>query len=608
MQFRGRFLLTIILAVVVLIGINMLARSVLYNARLDLTENARFTISDETKTMLTSLEEPMRVRFFFAEEVANGLPVFQSYAARIRGMLRQYEDLSDGQLSVEFINPEPFTEAEDIAVSHGIEGISVDGVGNKFYFGLSVENSTDDRGVIPFFDPERDRFLEYEISQLIYKVAYPEKKKVGILTSLPIRGGGNNNMMMLPSFRPWVFLLQLERHFDVQMLDKHEASIPEGLDTLMLVHPYDLSEDMQYAIDQYVLKGGKLIAFLDGHVNLEMMSFKESKLPALFRHWGVGLAEGKVASEKAAAIHVQSDDAQSRLQAFPKITWLQMNQDYLSQESVITASLNGVRMIESGFLVQDEDSPLTMEPLITTTPAAMALDATVLKTDQDDALQLFRNYVPDGEPLVLAAQVSGVVESAFPGKAGQEGHVSASEEPVTAILVADTDMLRDEFWVQRRTMFGEEVFVPNADNGAFVLNAVEYLSGSGALVTLRTRDTEDRRFTVLDALKEQAEIAFREEESRLQGKLKQMEVRMRELQAQEQEGDQLFSQAQASEIKSFRNAFLETRKQLRAVQRELSRDIELLGMRIALLNIVVVPLAVLVLSFLLPGWLRRRKA
>jgi ABC-type uncharacterized transport system involved in gliding motility auxiliary subunit len=601
---RTRFLISLVIGIIAFIAVNMVARDAFYGARLDLTQEKLYTLSKETKAIIGSLKEPLHIRFFYSAEQANGLPVFQSYAAQVRGMLSQLGDLSHGNIKVDIINPAPFTEEEDMAVSHGVQGVPVDEAGTKFYFGMSVENSTDDRGVVPFFDPARDQFLEYDVVRLIHDVAHPEKKKVGMISTLPMNGSAS--MGMAPT-GPWAVLEQMEATFDVKVLPKETTEIPSDLDVLVLVHPYGLSEATLYALDQYVLRGGKTLMFLDSHLQFPMNDTKESDLKPLMEKWGVSLVPGKVAAEKDAAIHVQQEGADTRLMAFPNVTWLEMGQGYLSKDSPVTASLNKIRVIESGYFTRDDKAAVTMEPLLQTTPAAMAVDAASLK-DGGDMLAMYRNFVPDSKPLVLSAQLTGNVESAFDGtdiaKANKQ-HLSRSTTPMHVIALGDADMLRDEIWVQKQNVFGNALSVPTADNGAFVLNAVEYLAGDNALFGLRTRGTQSREFTALDAMKRQAELTFREREQQLKAKLQAMEGRMRELQSEQQDGKQLFTDAQQQEIKGFRAAFLETRKELRSVQHQLNRDIERLGSRLALANIALVPLLVLILAFLLPPVLRR---
>ncbi len=597
-----RFFLSLILATVIFFGVNMVSRTAFYRTRLDLTEGHLYTLSHTTKEIVGALKEPLHIRFFFSEAQANGLPVFQSYAERVRGMLRQVADLSDGNITVEFFNPTPFTEEEDLAVSNGLQGVPVDDAGTKFYFGMSVENSTDDRGVMPFFDPAREKFLEYDTVRLLYDVAHPARKKVGLISGLPMNGLAG---MQGPVQDQWTVLTQLKQSVNVEVVSRHATSLPKDMDVLMLVHPYNLSEATLYAIDQYMLKGGKALIFLDGHLQLPIDGERQSDLSTLMKGWGVTLEPGKVAAEKDAAIQVTQPTMDTRLRAFPNVTWLEMGPDYLSKDSIVTTSLNKLRFIESGYFTRAKGAALTMEPLVTTTPAAMSIDAELLK-EGGDPLALYKQYMPGGKPLVLAAQLSGKVKSAFAAGGHGKEHLENSAAPMHVIVVGDSDMLRDEIWVEKQSFGTNTLTVPTADNGAFVLNAVEYLAGNDALIGLRSRGTQAREFTALAVLKQQAELRFSEQEQQLKEKLRGMEQRMKALQSQEQHGKELFDSSQQKEIHDFREAFMNTRRQLRSVQHELNRDIERLGRNLALLNIMAVPSLVLVLAFMLPGVIRRR--
>ncbi len=597
--------LVLFLAFIILIGVNMIARYGLHSVRLDVTEQGHFTVSDEAISILTSIDEPVTLRFFFTQEQANGLPVFQTYAERIRSLLHQYEDMAGQNITLEFLNPKAFSQEEDVAVAHGVQGIPVDDKGNHFYFGLSVENTTDDRGVIAFFDPSRSQFLEYDIIRLIHEMAQPERKTIGLLSTLPMKGTPDMKQMRVDG--EWMILQQMQSQFKVEILPEEVTAIdPNVIDTLMLVHPHDLPDATLYAIDQYIMKGGHLLLMMDAYVNSLSVSDKASQLDVLLDKWGVSVSSDKVAGEKDAAISVQQPGV-SRLRTFPNVTWLEMGSSYFSDSSVLTASLEILRMIESGFITQDDNSPLDMLPLITTTPAAMKVPVENLQKAMP-VNQLYHNYVPDGEPLILAAELYGTIDSAFGDEKAeqqQSDHVSTSVRPARIVLIADTDMLRNEYWVNVQQLYGSTLMVPSADNGAFILNALDYLTGSDALIAMRGVGTTDRRFDVLDEMKREAESRFRAQEQELRNTLKSMEQRLRELQTQEQQGTSLFTDGQAEEVQTFREAFLETRKKLRQVQRDLNADIEALGMKLAWLNILAIPLVLLILAFVLPRTIRR---
>ena len=605
---RSSFIITLLLAFLLLVGVNYLAQSLFSRHVIDITENKIFTVSDNTKQILASLKEPITIRYFFSEAQANGLPIFQNHAARVRGLLEQYESLSDGKVKIVYYNPKAFTEEEDLAVANGLESIPVDTIGNKFYFGLSVENSTDDKVAMSFIDPSRDAFLEYDISRLLYDVAEPGKKTLGIISQLPMRGSGGGIGQDISG--PWIIYKQLQNKYDVTVLPTDATIIPESVDMLMLVHPHSLPDETLYAIEQYMLAGGHAVMFLDSYSNILRETIKSSRLDTLLSHWGLSIAPDKIVAEKAAAMAVQVTAGASRLASFPNVTWLNLTPEYLQQDSVITNALSNIRLIDAGYLDVLDDAQVRLEPLITSSPAASSVDVAQIR-DERDVLSLYRNYIPEGREYIMASHVKGVVSSAFDDKYAfvkqNDGHIAISDSSIQAVIVTDTDMLRDNYWVQSQNFFDSNMVATTADNGAFLLNILDYLSGSDALINLRTRGAKDRRFDALDELKRQAELEFRDEEERLKNKLRTMEEALTTLQSTPQDGSQLFDDEQATQLQEFRNVFLQTRKELRAVQRRLVENIERLGSHLALLNILAVPLLLLCAAFFVPSFLRRSK-
>ncbi len=605
---RSSLFFTLLLGFLLLVGVNYLAQTMLNSKVVDITENKVFTVSKNTKQIISELKEPITIRYFFSESQANGLPIFQNHAVRVRGLLEQYAALSDGKIKVTYYNPKAFTEEEDLAVANGLEGIPVDTAGNKFYFGLSIENSTDDKVAMPFIDPARDAFLEYDVSRLLYDVAEPGKKKLGIISQLPMRGSGGGIGQEITG--PWVIYKQLQNKYDVTVLPTDATIVPESVDILMLVHPHSLPDETLYAIEQYILAGGNVVMFLDSYTNIARETIKSSRFDTILSHWGLSLAPDMVVAEKAAAMPVQVTAGASRLASFPNVTWLNLTAEYLQQESVITNALNNVRLIDAGYLEIKDNPQVRLEPLIVSSPAASTVDVAKIR-EQRDVLSLYRNYIPAGKEYIMASHVKGVVSSAFDENyefvKENKNHIKGSATSIQAVIVADTDMLRDEFWVQSQNFFDSQMVATTADNGALVMNILDYLSGSDALIDLRTRGVEDRRFDVLDDLKQQAELEFRDEEERLKSKLRGMEDKLKELQSTPQDGSQLFNEDQSKQVQEFRDVFLQTRKELRAVQRRLVENIERLGSHIALLNILAVPLLLLLAAFFVPGLLRRGK-
>jgi ABC-type uncharacterized transport system involved in gliding motility auxiliary subunit len=613
-----RFLIIIAAACIIFAGVNVISKSIFAGKNYDFTQAHIFTISDDTKKFLSQIKEPLHIRLFYTSKLAQGLPVFQSYYGRIENLLRQYERLSNGKITIEMIEPEPFSEQEDLAVSHGIEGVPIDAAGDKFYFGASVENATDDRRTIAFFDPERAQFLEYDLTKMLGDISNLERKKIGLLSYLPIRGGGDfrTSASFTPPTPQWAILNQTEEQFEVRDIAKNAPFIPDDIDILLLVHPHNLSLQNYFAIEQFLMRGGKALIFMDSSVNLSAQEVITSDFSTLLEHWGIEFSGENVAAEKELAIPVQSLASNSVLQSYPKLNWLEIGKNNLSKDSVITAPLQKLRMIESGFFAANEDSKLQFNPLISTDSTAASIKADIAAKDNaEESMKLFNNFVPEGKKLHLAAQISGNIDALINVDALelkdeklkellQQRFIKTPKQPINVVLVGDSDMLRNEFWARITELFGRQMITPEADNGAFALNALELLSGDNFLIGLRTRGNEVRRFTVLDEMRKSASEEFQREENELKMRLKEMEERLKQLQADQQNGDELFSEAQTKEIASFKQLFLKARKELRAVQHNLNDEIAKLGNLLALINIFTVPILIALLSIFLPKWLR----
>ncbi|TAE34757.1 MAG: hypothetical protein EAY65_01140 [Alphaproteobacteria bacterium] len=610
-----RLIFNSIIALILLFASNMLVRNLAYDLRVDATEQKLYSLSDATTTLLHNLKEPITIRVFFSERAAKDLPIFQAYAVRVRNLLAQSVERTRGMLKVEFLNPEPFTESEDLAMTHGLEGIPMDTAGTKFYFGMSVENSTDQRGVMPFLDPAREQFLEYDVMRLITEMAQPRRKKIAIISGLPMRGGLSGERGITVTQQaftpPWAIYEQVDEAFDVQVIDKHATSFDTDVDAVWVVHPVGFTKELTYALDQYLLAGGKALIMLDSKAKISTLEQKHSSLEPLLSHWGIKFSEGFVAADSHAAIQVEAMDASSKLLTYPNVTWLDLKGSDFSDDSVITASLEHVRMIESGFFTRDDNASVVLEPLIHTSVNAM--QASVADAEKEsETLSIYRNYTSQNKPLVLAAQLNGIVDSAFAreslSKDQQKKHLARSEHPIHLIVVGDVDMLQNDYWAKTQEFSGKNLIMPTADNGAFILNSLEYLTGEGALINLRTRHSKNRTFAVLDTMKREAEQRYRTKEHELKEQLVDMETRIHELQGiekQQNDSNALFTAEQQKEISRFREIFLATRTQLRAVQHQLEQEIEALGTRLAWINILSVPCLLFIASFIVPARLRK---
>ena len=602
-----------------LLAVNLAAGLLVRGARFDMTENRLYTLSEGTRNILAGLDEPLSLRFYFSEKQFSDMPVLATYGQRVRELLEEYAAVGNGKLRLIVEEPEPFSDAEEQAVRYGMQGIPVDIAGSQAYFGLVGSNSVGDIRRIAFFQPDQEDTLEYRLSRLVYGLAHPDKPVVGLLSGLPMEAGARPDDPLLgEQAQDWFTLSQMKQSFDVRSLDTAVDSIPAGLDVLMIVHPRGLSKKTLFAIDQYVLNGGRALVFVDGfseadHSLPEVTSpeqgyieaVRSSSLGPLFDAWGLQMAPDYIAVDRRLATSVMTSGGTP----LDYVVWLSLRHDNFRADDVVTANLKSLVLASPGFLFRRPGATTETIPLIRTTDQAMQLESGYVKygTSPDDLLQM---YQPGGTPLVLAMRVRGHVRSAFPD--GIEGidsdtRLTESRQPVNLIVVADTDLLEDRFWVDFRDFYGRRVAVTRADNGAFVINALENLSGSSDLISLRSRGRSARPFLKVAALKEAAEKRLRARERALQVRLSDTRKKISELRQQkDDDGTLIMSAEQREALRRFQAEQIRTRKELRGVQHDLNHDIETLGNRLKVINIGLVPLLVILAATVL-GAVRMRR-
>lgn len=605
-------IVAILVAAVLFVAVNLISSQALRVVSLDLTEDRLYTLSDGTREILAGLDEPIILRFFFSPALGDAAPQYRNYANVVRDILQRYSQLSGGKLRLEFRDPEVFSEEEDQAVSFGLQGVPVNDQGDNVYFGLVGTNTTDGVQTIAFFQPDRERFLEYDLTRLIDGLSNRNKKSVGLINStLPIDG---RNVMQprAPVGEPWVLFNQIGEQFDLRNLGFQPTSIPADIDVLMIVQPKGLSKQTLYAIDQYVLRGGRLMVFVDPHAESDpagagvgaRLGGARSDLAELFAAWGVAYDPDKVAADIRHARRVSVGDG--RVQPIDYPAWMVLSGDRINRDDVVGADVPNLNFQTAGFLARKDTATIEFTPLAKTSADAMVIDAALVREAIPDIAAILTNYQPGGEELVLAARLSGTVKSAFPDgppegdpkdapavKEDAPAHLAESAAPVNIIIVADTDLMEDRSWVRSQTFFGQNVVTPIAGNGGFITNGLDNLSGSGALIGLRGRGQSQKPFERIAELQFEAEQRFRAEERELQKKLEEAGSALRDLQTQRDAGGQvILSDTQKEAITKFQAEMLATRRQLRDVQHALRRDIDALESALEFVNIGLIPLLV----------------
>jgi ABC-type uncharacterized transport system involved in gliding motility auxiliary subunit len=650
------------LAVSLLVAVGLI--SSLPSLRIDLTEDALYSLADGTRSIVGNLDEPIELLFFYSESASEDQPQIRSYGTRVQELLNEIVIASNGMLELSVVDPEPFSEEEDLATQYGIQPVPVVQGGPGIYFGLVAVELDPDKDpalrvseTMPLIRPDQEEYLEYEFMKLVTRVAEPDLQVVGLLTTLDI-DGGFDPMSGQPT-QQWMITDFIRQLYELRRIETSATQIDEDIDILMLVHPEGLSEETLYAIDQHVMRGGKTLVFLDPTADTLVSRSAQgsmipagmsSDLPGLLEAWGVEYAADKVLTDNTLALRVQLGQG-SRPVAH--IGMIGANRSALAGDDIITRRLETINLSSAGALSPIEGSGIAFEPLIQSSSDAMLMDASLLEDVLDPSV-LFDEFVSANERYTIAARLSGVFATAFPegrplaadeaeSEAGEgsenastepdeagagsetdsetdaaelsavdpmEGHIAQTEGSSNILIFADTDVLSDRLWVQISQFFGQRIPQPFANNGDFVINALDNMSGGADLVSIRSRGRYSRPFDRVVKMQRAADDRLRTEEAALLERLEATEAQIAELNLDDN-GEpllQLSPEAQA-EIDRFNEDLLETRRSLRDVQFQLTSDIEALGANLKWLNTLAVPMLLTLLA-LFVSFLRaqRRRA
>lgn len=595
-----------------LVAVNVLAG--LMPVRLDITEEGLYTLSEGTLNILNNLEEPVTLKFFFNESLGE-LPVSSKiHARKVRELLEEYVSRSNGKVSLEVVDPKPDSDEEEWAIRYGLQGARLP-TGNRMFLGM-VALSGGQETVIPFFDSRREKFLEYDISENITRVNQTKKKKIALVSYLPMTGQMDPRTGRRQG--EWALVGEMRKLFDVDTIFPDDlAEIPESVSLLMVVHPRKVTDTIAYALDQYLMRGGRMIVFTDPYSRLDtgnprtMNSQFSSNLAPLFKAWKIKFDHEQVVADLSLATRVNTQ--QAGVVDYP--VWLTFREGYINRDSVITSQLEQVTMADAGAFSTEEGFKLSFTPLLTSSTNAGEVDRISVRMSQP--LALTKIVKPDGKTRVLAALVTGKFDSAFPDGApppptekDQKGkevirdierklpHLSQAAKESTVLLVGDSDFIHDRFSVRAINFFGQTVYQPINDNMSFVLNSVEALIGSQDLIHIRSRGQISRPFTKVSELQVSAQRRYKEQEEELSDSLEEVRNRLEALESQKKDAkNALLSPAQLAEIQQFRLEEARTKRELREVRKVLRQDIETLGNVLLLFNLLAVPLLVVMVGF-----------
>lgn len=631
----GLFVIGIALIVCVIII------SLLPSLRIDLTEDKLYTLSDGTRNLVSNLENPVELIFFYSESATEDAPQIRSYANRVQELLREIVIASNGRLTLSVIDPEPFSEDEDLATQFGVRAVPVAQGAQAIYFGLvAVQTQSDTPSLygqvsetMPLIRPDQEQFLEYEFMKLVTKADQPDRLVVGLLTELDIDGGFNP--VVGQATQQWMVMDIIRQLYAVRRIDMTLNAIGEEVDILMIVHPQDLDEQMLYAVDQFVMRGGRTLVFLDPNADSMVTRSAQgslipagmsSDLPGLLEAWGVEYDSQKVLTDNELALRVMMGQS-SRPVAH--LGMLGVKRGFLAQDDIVTNRLEAINFSSSGAIAHAEGATTRFEPFIFSSTDAMLMDAGLLE-DVTDPSVLFDEFESAEQSFTIAARISGVIQSAFPdgrpvtdealGEANEESevaeeeesepvveHIASSNGEVNILLFADTDMLSDRLWVQVAQFMGQRVPQPFANNGDVVINALDNLSGGVDLASIRSRGRYSRPFTRVVQLQREADERLRSEEAVLLERLAETEQSLAELN-QTEDGEligQITPEIQA-EVEGFNEEMLQTRRRLRDVQYQLTEDIERLGANLKWINTAMIPILLTLLALVL-GYFRTQR-
>jgi len=624
---------TLVLLAVLFLAVNLFSNIVFRSAQVDLTQARLFTLSKGTENVLAKIDEPITLKFFYSESLATDFPQVRAYANRVRDLLEEIRDRSHGKIVLEVIDPEPFSEQEDLAMSLGLKGARTT-EGEVIYFGLVGTNLVDGIEAVPYFTDERQQYLEYDVTRLIQNLSRPKKPVLGIVTNIPMdTGAGGLVEAMRGQSQPFAIYQELQNRFEINFIEQKFVKVPENVDVLMIAHPKQLDEQTLYAVDQFVMRGGRVLAFVDPHSEVSLTAgpsgqpvqgyTEASDLPALFKSWGIEYEPKRIIGDRDLAMRVQTN-MDARRQTSDYVLWLSVPKTNFDHNDIVTATIDQINMGTAGILKQAPGATTKFTPLFWSSKDAEAYDVDYVKAGHTPD-ELLNNFKATGERYVIAARVSGPLKSAFaaapPPSAEEETKRSdAMEKPLeyvgqtkadaNIIVVADSDLLDDRFWVQSSGYGNDRTVEPIADNAKFILSAIDNLMGSDDLISLRARERVDRPFVVVDNLRREAERKFLTEQERLKAKITETEQRLVALQtsgAAETQSGQTADPHEQEEVAKFRAELLQSRKALRDVQRNLRRDIDRLATEIRFANVALMPILVAIIALAIAILRHRRR-
>ena len=609
----------VLVMLVILIAFNFIAGTA--RTRLDLTQEKAYTLSAGTKAILKKLDTPVTIRFYCTQsESATPETVFlKGYARKVEDLLAEYKQVAGSKLKIEKYDPQPDSDAEDSARLDRIEPQPLPGA-DRFYLGLAVK-CADEVQAIPFLAPNRERLLEYDLSRAIVRAETPEKPTIGIMSPLPVFGTPSNPMMQQmgqQGSQPWAIVNEFKNDFNVKRVGMDVDKIDDDIKLLVVIAPKDISDKAQYAIDQFIMRGGKLVAFLDAlcladnrqqNQMMASMGGGGSSLEKLLKAWGIQFDAGKAVADLNYKMQLRGRNGEP--QEAP--AWLALTSDAIDRDDVATSQIDNIWLPLCGAFTGTPVSGLKETVLLRSSKDSQLVDAMLANLSGENIMKGFK---PSGVSYNLAIRLTGKFKTAFPDGAPQDkkddksdGEKKDEKKPEekkpgdlfketkgdnAVVLFGDADLLYDAFTMRRiDSPFGAMQMAMNA-NLNLAQNIIEQMTGDSNLIAVRSRATLNRPFTRVKEMEAAANVKFQSEIKRLEDSSAEAQRKINELQAQKKDKDQRFilSPEQRTELEKLRKEEADTRKRLKQVQKDLRKEVVSLQTRLKWVNILAVPLAV----------------
>jgi ABC-type uncharacterized transport system involved in gliding motility auxiliary subunit len=616
----------VVAVLVIIVAINLLAGFLKF--RSDLTENKLYTLSDGTKKILDKLDTDVAVRFYFSKDNASVPVPLRTYAQEVQDLLDEYQQFSHGKVKVIKLDPKPDSDAEDSANLDGIEGQAVD-LTDKVYLGLAV-SCLDAKTTIPYLSPDRANLLEYDLSRSISSVANPKKAVIGVMSALPVTGREASPMMMQqrqqPS-QPWIFLNELKENYVVRDVPLTTDKIDDDVSVLVVVHPQGIADAAQFAIDQFLLRGGKMVALLDPYSFVQVQTAGQyggatsydSTLSKLLPAWGIDFSTKKLIADPVFATQVQRDND---VQSDPTI--LSITSEGINKEDALGAAVSDLLMPFAGAFIGKPAEGLKEDVLVKSSTQAGLVDTALLQAGADSirkdlksantaypiAIRLsgkFKTAFPEGKPENKSAAEPSPSPAASP--AAKEDVLKEAKSEGVVILVGDSDFAYDAIAGRAQQVLAQTVFVPSNGNLNFIQSSVEQLAGDSDLIGIRSRSSGNRPFVVVNKMEAAAQQKYQSKIDELEDNLNQARQKLAALQTSKQSDQKtLFSPEQQAEIKKFQENEATVNKELKQVRKNLRQEIDSLQSTVKWVDVAAMPLIVTLVGLTLALVKRRRRA